>query len=306
MIQNYNNYYMFTPFLPPNCDKPPTIYQILESIVNPLADLNNPSANVKIKDLAKQGRTKIFNFDYPLSTHVSKEDFETLILKHYMMRRINFDTVTAFRIMLDAKLNEIMPLYNKMFDGLDNWNIFTDGEITTRTGTDNTTTNNTTNKTSKQTDATTSQETDATTKQSTNSTNNNLSTSATTGDTTTADKRFSNTPQDRLQEIRDGEYVTEFNYDTTTSTGTDSSTSQGTAQSTTNDTDNTTKNNTTNSTKNDTTTDVSNGTDNKTYTETITKTPADKIAIMKEMQENIKSIYTLIFKDLDILFYGIY
>ena len=307
MIQNYNNYYMFTPFLPPNCDKPPTIYQILESIINPSADLNEPLANVKIKDLAKQGRTKIFNFDYPLSTHVSREDFETLILKHYMMRRINFDTVTAFRIMLDAKLNEIMPLYNKMFDGLDGWNIFTDGEITTRTGTDNTTSNNTTNKTSNQTDNTTTQETDNTTKQSTNSTNNNLSTTSTTGNTTTADKRFSNTPQNRLAEIRDGEYVTEYNYDTTTSNGTDTSSSQGTAQSITNDTDNSTKNNTTNSTKNntvnstknDTSTDVSNGTDNKTYNETITKTPSNKIEIMKEMQENIKSIYTLIFKDLD-------
>lgn len=322
MIQNYNNYYMFTPFLPPNCDKPPTIYQILESIVNPSADLNDPSANVKIKDLAKQGRTKIFNFDYPLSTHVSREDFETLILKHYMMRRINFDTVTAFRIMLDAKLNEIMPLYNKMFDGLDGWNIFTDGEITTRTGTDNTTSNNTTNKTSKQTDNTTTQETDNTiaqetdntTKESTNSTNNNLSTTSTTGNTTTADKRFSNTPQNRISEVRDGEYVTQYNYDTTTSNGTDTSSSQGTAQSITNDTDNSTKNNTTNSTKNntanstknDTSTDVSNGTDNKTYNETITKTPSNKIEIMKEMQENIKSIYTLIFKDLDILFYGIY
>lgn len=322
MIQNYNNYYMFTPFLPPNCDKPPTIYQILESIVNGDEDLNEPQATTKIKDLPKQGRLKIFNFDYPLSTHVDKEDFECLILKHYMMRRINFDTVTAFRIMLDAKLNEIMPLYNKMFDALDGWNIFTDGEITTRTGRDDITSTNTTNKTSQSTDNTTSQETNNTTsndrdessKQSTNSTNNNLSTSSTTGDTTTSDRRMSNTPQNRITEVQNGEYLTQYNYDTNVSSGTDSSTSQGTAQSITNDTDttvknnttNNTKNNTSNNTKNDTSTDVSNGTDNKIYTETITKTPSDKISIYKELQENIKSIYTLIFKDLDILFYGIY
>ena len=39
------------------------------------------------------------------------------------------------------------------------------------------------------------------------------------------------------------------------------------------------------------------------FNETITRTPADKIAILKEMQENIKSIYTMIFKDLECLFY---
>lgn len=265
MIQNYYNY-MFMPFLPPNCDKPPTIYAILESIVNPEVDLNDPAPDVKIKDLPREGRAKIFNFDYPLSTHINKEDFEILILKHYMMRRINFDTVTAFRINLDAKLNEIMPMYNKMFDALDNWNIFTDGEVTTRTGQDATTT--------------TAQ------RQSTNNASNSLSNSSTTGDTSTSDRRYSDTPQNRLAEVRDGEYVTDYNYDTTTSSGTDSSTSSGTSQSTTNENDS--------------------GTDNKSYNETITRTPADKIAIMKEMQENIKSIYTLIFDELDVLFYGLY
>ena len=51
---------------------------------------------------------------------------------------------------------------------------------------------------------------------------------------------------------------------------------------------------------------TNNGTDNNEYNETITRTPADKIAILKEMQENIKSIYSMIFKDLEELFYQIY
>jgi hypothetical protein len=48
-----------------------------------------------------------------------------------------FDTVTAFRIQLNVKINEIMPLYNKMFDAIENWDIFGDGEVTEKTGTDN-------------------------------------------------------------------------------------------------------------------------------------------------------------------------
>ena len=85
--------------------------------------------------------------------------------------------------------------------------------------------------------------------------------------------------KNQLSELRDGNYVTNYNYDTNTNNGQDNSRSQGTSQAT------------------------NNGTDNKQYNETITRTPADKIAILEEMQENIKSIYTMIFKDLECLFY---
>ena len=252
MIPYYNGLFMFYPFLPPNCNKPPTLYSVLNSIVNGDKDEDEYT---KIKDLAKEGRSTIFNFDYPLSQYIEKEKFEIMILNHFLQRRIGFETVTAFRIQLDVKLNEIMPLYNKMFNALDNWEIFNDGEVTTRTGSDNTTTQNT------------------------NNTSNSLTNQSTTSTTDVSDRRNSELPQNQLSELRDGNYVTNYNYDTNTNNGQDNSTSQGTSQAT------------------------NNGTDNKQYNETITRTPADKIAILKEMQENIKSIYTMIFKDLDCLFY---
>lgn len=257
MIPIYNNYLMFYPFLPPNCDLPPTIYTILETIVNPNVDLNEPSPEVKIKDLAKVGRTTIFNFDYPLTSKVSKEEFECMILNHFLMRRIGFDTVTSFRIQLNVKLNEIMPLYNKMFDAIDNWEIFKSGEVTTRTGADNRTTNNT------------------------NNTQNEVTNESNTTAENISDRRNSELPQNQLEDLRNGSYVTNYNYDTNNNTGHDSSSSSGTSQST------------------------NQGTDNNIYNETITRTPADKIAILKEIQENIKSIYSLIFKDLECLFYGL-
>ncbi len=251
-----NGFFMFYPvFLPPNCQKPPTIYTILESIVNPDVDLNDPAPEVKIKDLAKVGRTTIFNFDYPLSNNVSRETFETIILNHFLQRRIGFETVTAFRIQLDVKLNEIMPLYNKMFDALENWDIFNDGETTVRTGTDNRTTQNT------------------------NKTSNTLNNESNTSTTDTSDRRNSELPQNQLEDLRNGSYVTNYNYDTNTNTGKDTSKSSGTSEAT------------------------NNGTDNNVYDETIKRSPADKITILKEMQENIKSIYSLIFKDLECLFY---
>ena len=244
----YNSYFypFLFPCMPTMIDLPPTVYSLLESIVNYGQDEKQ-----KIKDLAKYGRTTFFDFDYPLTDNITKEQFETMILNKFIMRRIGYDTLTAFKIQLNVKLNSIMPIYNKMFNALENWNIFNDGEITTETGTDE--------------------------RQTTNTTQNTLSNSSTTQSSSTSDRRNSELPQDQLENLRDGSYVGNYNYDTDTATGTDSSTSNGTA--------------------------TASGTDNNEYTKEIRRSPADKIAIMKEMQENINSIYEMIFKDLECLFY---
>lgn len=252
MIPAYNFYvYPFMPFIPANCSKPPTVYSIMNMIVN--GDKEDTDDNVKIRNLAKQARTTIFNFDYPLTENITKEDFEINILNHYTTRRIGFETVTAFKIALCSKLNEIMPLYNKMFDAMENWDIFSSGEITTRTGQDE--------KTGK------------------NVTENTLENSSQTTGQNISDRRNSELPQNEIENVKDGTYLTNYSYDTDNSTSQDTSTSSGNSESNTND--------------------------KNVYSETITRTPQDKISIMKEMQENIKSIYTLIYKELDVLFYGL-
>ena len=243
---------MFMPMIPTNNMKPPTIYAILNSICNFDAE-----TQTKIIDLAKVGRTKIFNFDYPLSDKVDKEKFECMILNHFLQRRINFQTITGFQIQLNVKLNEIMPLYNKMFDSLDGWNIFEDGEKTTHDSRDDRTTN------------------------VENSANNSLSSNSNTTSENISDLRYSKMPQNELQNIKDGEYVTDYNYNQDNATNTDESTSTGSSSGT------------------------SNTKDNNILHEEWNKSPADKIAIYKEFQENLKSIYGMIFKDLECLFYGL-
>ena len=285
MIPYYNNgLFMLYPFLPPNCNKPPTLYSVLNSIVNGDKDEDEYT---KIKDLAKEGRSTIFNFDYPLSEYIEKEKFETMILNHFLQRRIGFETVTAFRIQLDVKLNEIMPLYNKMFNALENWEIFNDGEITTRLGTNNTTSKNTNN--------TKSENTNNTKTENTNNTSNNLENTSISSNENISDRRNSDLPQNQLSELRDGNYVTNYNYDTNNNNINDNSHSEGTSQAI--------NKGTTEITNKETANVTNNGTNLNEYNETIKRTPTDKIAILKEMQENIKSIYTMIFKDLDCLFY---
>ena len=228
----YRVYPFIMPPAYPDYNLPPTLYRLLNSIVNFDAD-----EQTKIKDLASEGREEIFDFTYPLSTHVVKADFETMILNHFLMRRIGYDTLNAFKIALNVKLNEIMPIYNKMFDMLDGWDLFDDGESITRTLTD--------------------------------SGNNSLSNTTTSQNT--SDRRYSDTPQNQLTNVQNGSYVTDYNYDTDAGSVSSQST----------------------------------GTDSRSTTEMITRTPSDKIKIYKEFIENKKSIMTMIFDDLEPLFYGL-
>ena len=203
---------------------PPTLYSILYGMVNYGED-----EQTKIKNLASAARTQVFDFEYPLTENIDKEDFEVLILNHFLMRRIGYDTFTAFKIALNVKLNEIMPIYNKMFDMLEGWDLFSDGERVTESGS--------------------------------NSLNNITATS------NISDRRYSDTPQQQLTNVQNGTYITDYNYDT--DTGSVSSSSAG------------------------------------SDSRTITRTPSDKIKIYKEFIENKKSIYTMLFEDLDTLFYGL-
>lgn len=228
------NPFYWMPMLMPNIpiidERPPTMYSLLNSIVN-----YGKTNETKIKDLAKIGRNTIFNFEYPLSEKVDKEKFECMILNHFLMRRIGFETATAFRIQLDIKLNEIMPLYNKMFDSLDGWNIFNDGEKIERTV----------------------------------ESENKLVNESETKGKATDDLRYSDTPQNQIENLKDGSYVTDANFNQRTSENNDKSKSDGTSKS----------------------------------KEIIERSPADKIAIYKEFQNNIQNIYSMIFKDLECLFY---
>lgn len=243
----YDNYFLARPpFIPANCDKPPTLYSILESIVN-----YNKTEKTKIKDLAKEGRQTIFDFDYPLTDTISREEFECMILNHFLMRRIGFDTVRAFQIHLDNKLNSIMPIYNKMFDLLNEATFLGDTQI--REGYDKEKGNSKT------------------------TTANNLTATSNSNSQNIADRRYSDTPQNELQNVRDGKYITDYNYDTANATASNTSTSNGTGNSQEN------KNN------------------DKEYKETITN--INMIDTILKLNEKKVSIYNLIYNELEPLFY---
>lgn len=157
--------------------KPPTLFQICESIC-----YTNETPS-RIMKLAENSRAEIFrDVEYPLTTKLNKEQFEINIINHFLMRRIGQETLRAFQLTLSNKLNEIMPYYNKLFDMLEGWDIFNDGEEVTRTS-----------------------------ENSSNAKANNYSNSKTQN---TSDRRYSDMPDNRLNDIRSGSYMTNYNYDT--------------------------------------------------------------------------------------------
>lgn len=234
------------PFIPTDYDVPPTLYSLCNSIAN-----FGKLEKTKIKDLAEQSKDTIFDFDYPLSSKVNKDDFEKMIINHFLMRRIGFETFTAFQIALNTKLNEIMPEYNILFDSLSGWDLFKDGEKVTLTSTDT--------KTGNAKESTSSE----------SSTNDSTS--------STADRKYSDTPQNQIQDVKDGRYVTEYNFDEYGGYATANSESQGQLNRDTKE--------------------------NGTHTETIERTPGDKIRLYEEFKNNMNHIYSMIFRELEDLFF---
>lgn len=229
---------MLMPRIPSNNMKPPTIYAILESICNYDKE---ESERTRIRDLAKVGRTKIFDFDYPLTENISREKFETMILNHYIYRRIGFQTITAWKIQLETKLNEIMPLYNMMFDSIQGWNLFRDGGVITHDAINDGSVNSYSKQTNKS--------------------------------NTISDSRNSDLPQSKIQDVQDGSYLSDYSYNT----GNDNSESNGTSES-----------------------------NNKNIMhETTTTIPENRVELYRAFQNGIKNIYSMIFKELDELFYDI-
>lgn len=247
---------MIYPILCQGNDLPLTLYSILESYVNYSKTVTD---TVKIRDMWAVGRKYLFDFQYPLSVE-TKETFEHNIINHYLMRRINYETVNLFKIMLENKLNEIMPRYNILFSKLDGWDIFKADTITREYKDSGITSNSTTQ----------------------HNTANGSTTSSGSSENS-GDSAYSDTPQSQITDIDDNSYISE--YTKTSSSGT---------------TDMTTTNN--NITDN---TGVESGTSTKDVNETVTHTVSNTLDVYLKFQEEYKNIYSMIYKDLDCLFYGL-
>lgn len=219
-------------------EKPPSIKAILESIVN-----FDREEKVGLSQLAKLGRDKIFSFEYDLveNNYFTKEEFEVTILNHFIKRRIGFETIGAFKLELEVKLNEIMPRINKLISAFETLTLDNAGQTTTRE----------------------KNEDNKYRRSGTNTGTNN----------TIIDNRYSNTPQNQLNNVQNGTYMTEYTYN---------------------------QNNNTINLAN-----TNNDDDTLKLNEVVQKSSLNKIDDYIKLIEKTKDIYKIVFDELECLFYNL-
>lgn len=269
-------------------DEPPTLYSLMKSMA---------PADTNTSDLWKFGRKYFFSFEYDLQ-HLDKETFEKMILNHYLTRRINFQTAELFKIMLENKLLEVLPKYNLLFNNI-YFNIFDNG-TTERVNqfnehyADNSAEKNFTNE-NLNSSVKGEQQTFA-------NMENNIINNATNNSSTTNTRKFSDTPQNLINDITDNNYLTE--YETTSNENTNTVGENNNTKTTQNSTLNNSNLTLSNNSRN-----YSNNKDsyyNKTNTnkENVVNT-SNKLDSIIKIQQEYKSVFTLLYKDLDCLFYGL-
>lgn len=192
----------------------------------------NSEVKTKIIDLPGAFKDYLFDFDYPLDDSL-KPSFEESFLNHYMMRRIGFETYLSFKIHLKDKLNIIMPKYNKMLLEYNNIDFKGIKEIHTRTY-------------RKSID------------EETSGTSSN-----------TNDNRFSSLPQNEIQDVQSGTYLTDYTYNQ----------SSGRLGGTLSNDEN--------------------------YTETLEIDKGDPTDEYMKLQDKISNIYDLIYRELNCLFFQV-
>ena len=80
------------------------------------AGLQESKGYDNVREIIEQARSKIFDFDYPIFDEDYRPVLETKILMHYYTREICEETVGLWKLRLMSRMNDIMPLYNKLYE----------------------------------------------------------------------------------------------------------------------------------------------------------------------------------------------
>lgn len=89
--------------------------QIPPHLSDVLAELGGVSEDSDFDVIINAGRTRLFNFVYPVSFD-DKQDLEEFILNYFITRRIGSGNVKKWRQYLKGKMLEIMPYYKQLLD----------------------------------------------------------------------------------------------------------------------------------------------------------------------------------------------
>lgn len=106
----------------------------LRFICESLAGKTESKGYDDVASIISTARPLIFSFDYPIFDSNYKPTLETKIIRHFYTREIALETYGLWKLKLEAKMNEIMPYYNQLYESeliefnpLHDTDIYTDG-----------------------------------------------------------------------------------------------------------------------------------------------------------------------------------
>lgn len=79
------------------------------------AGYDSSQGYMSVNQILNVAAPKVFDFDFPIFDEAYRSVLEKKILKHFYTREIGLETVGLWKLKLDTKLNEIMPLYNQYY-----------------------------------------------------------------------------------------------------------------------------------------------------------------------------------------------
>ncbi|CUU51226.1 hypothetical protein [Clostridium beijerinckii] len=291
--------------------------------------VNNSNLDIGLKNYPlyefKNGLKYINDFGYDLKGNkiTNYRDYlNNKIITHFYFREIGYETPALFVFKLNARMNEIMPLYNQMYASTDlEWNPLWNMDLTETFSHEVTDNGNSISKVTgnqsldgKTTESSESERNEDLEQNSDNTiNNNNIKTPNLTNDTVIAEM---DTPQENLtvDQIKQHEFLSKATHNINQTTGTE--TDNGTTEEilkTTNDNlikttnDSETKITQTNESSTDSTMDTSNNR-SETYTRKQEGNTAGFHApiALKQWRDNMINVDMMIIEELESLFIGIY
>lgn len=87
----------------------------VRSICESLNAQSSSSGYNSVSTILSNVHSQIFSFNYPIFDNSYKSALEIKILRHYYTREIAAETYGLWKLWLEARMNEIMPYYNKLY-----------------------------------------------------------------------------------------------------------------------------------------------------------------------------------------------
>lgn len=155
------------------------------------AGLTESAGSSKVDEIIAKAAPVVFNFDWPIFDEAYRLGLEEKILRHYYTREIGEETVGLWKLRLEDRLNLIMPKYNQLYESARlEFNPFYDVDYT-RQGTNSG---------------------EGTSSGTTSSTGNNM---------------HSDTPQNGLESVLNGEYLSDADVSNAESSNSSKNSSSG-------------------------------------------------------------------------------